>query len=54
MIQSGKCFGRPFGPLLAKSVLIPLALTAAASIAEAGMYKKLISSATTILITSND
>ena len=54
MIQLGEFLGRLFGPLfktglpimenvikpLAKSVLIPLALTAAASIVEAGMHKK--------------
>ena len=53
MIQSGGFFGRLLGPLLktglplmknvtkplAKSVLIPLGLTAAASAADAGIYK---------------
>ena len=53
-IQSGGFLGRSFGPLLktglpliknvikplAKSVLIPLALTAAASAADAGIHKK--------------
>ena len=54
MIQSGGCLGRLLGPLLktglalmksvikplAKSVLIPLGLTAAASVADAGIHKK--------------
>ena len=54
MIQSGKFLGRLFGPLLkaglllmknvikplAKSVLIPLGLTAAASAGDAGIYNK--------------
>ena len=54
MIQSGEFLGRLLGPLLktrlplitnvikklAKSVLIPLGLTAAASIADAGIRKK--------------
>ena len=54
MIQSGGFFGRLLGPLLktglpliknvtkplAKSVLIPLGLTAAASAADAGIHKK--------------
>ena len=54
MIQSGGFLGRHLGPLLktglplmksvikslAKSVLIPLALTAAASAADAGILKK--------------
>ena len=54
MIQSGGFLGRLLGPLvktglpliknvikpLAKSVLIPLGLTAAASAADAGIYKK--------------
>ena len=54
MIQSGGCLGRLFGPLLktglpliknvikplAKSVLIPLGLTAAASATDAGMHQK--------------
>ena len=56
MIQSGGFFGRLLGPLLktglplmknitkplAKSVLIPLGLTAAASAADAGIRKKKI------------
>ena len=55
MIQSGGFFGRRLGPLLktglplmknvikpsAKSVLIPLGLTAAASAADAGIRKSL-------------
>ena len=54
MMQSGEFLGRIFGPLLktgllliknvikplAKSVLIPLGLTAAASAADAGIHKK--------------
>ena len=54
MIQSGGFLGRLLGPLLktglpliknvikplAKSVLIPLGLTAAASAADAGIHKK--------------
>ena len=58
MIQSGEIFGRLLDPLLktelplisnvikqlAKSVLIPLALTAAASEADAGIHKKILGS----------
>ena len=58
MIQSGGFLGRLLGPLLktgltlisnvikplAKSVLIPLGLTAAASAAEVGMHKKILGS----------
>ena len=40
MIQSGGFLGRLLGPL-AKSVLISLELTAAASAADAGIYKKI-------------
>ena len=54
MIQSGRFLGRLLGPLLkmglpliknvieplAKSVLIPLGLTAATSAADAGIHKK--------------
>ena len=47
IIQSGGFLGRLLGPLiknvikpLPKSVLIPLALTAAASAADAGIHKK--------------
>ena len=75
MIQSGGFLGRLLGPLLktglplmknvikplAKSVLIPLGLTAAASAADAGIYKKDLGSGNhpshnnnTILIISND
>ena len=39
---------------LAKSVLIPLGLTAAASAADAGTHKKILGSGTTTQITSND
>ena len=69
MIQSGGFLGRLLGPLLktglpliknvikplAKSVLIPLGLTAAGSAADAGIHKKILGSGnTTTLITSND
>ena len=68
MIQSGEFLGRLLGPLLitglpliknvikplAKSVLIPLGLTAAASAADAGIHKKILGSGTTTLIISND
>ena len=68
MIQSGRFLGRLLGPLLktglpliknvirplAKSVIIPLGLTAA-SAADAGMHKKILGSGnTTTLIISND
>ena len=66
MIQSGGFLGRLLGPLLklpliinaikrlAKSVLIPLGLTAVASAADAGIHKKILGSGnTTTLITSN-
>ena len=39
---------------LAKSVLIPLGLTAAASEADTGIHKKILGSGTTTLIISND
>ena len=39
---------------LAKSVLIPLGLTAAASTTDAGIHKKILGSGTTTLIISND
>ena len=56
MIQSGGFLGRLLGPLLrtgkpliksvikslAKSVLVPLGLTAAASAADAGIHKNLV------------
>ena len=69
MIQLGGFLGRPFGPLLktrlslmksviqplAKSALIPLGLTAAASAANAGIHKKILGSGhDTILIISNN
>ena len=39
---------------LAKSVLIPLVLTAAASVVIAGIHKKILGSGNTTLIISND
>ena len=70
MIQSGGFLGKLLGPLvktglpiiksvikpLAKSVLIPLGLIAAASAADAGIHKKILGSGhnNTILIISND
>ena len=70
MIQSGGFLGRLLGPLLktglpvmksvikplAKSVLIPLGLTAAASAADAGIHQKILGSGhnNTTLIISND
>ena len=76
MIQSGGFFGRLLGPLLkiglpliknvikplAKSVLIPLGLTATVSAADAGTHKKILGSGhknnnnnnNTVLIISND
>ena len=70
MIQSGGFLGRHLGPLLrtglplmksvikplAKSVLVPLGLTAAASAADAGIHKKVLGSGhnNTTLIISND
>ena len=69
MIQSGKILGRLVDPLLitalpliksvikplAKSVLIPLELTAVASAAYAGMHKKILGSGcNTTLVISND
>ena len=67
MIQSGGFLGRLLVRLLktalslmknvikplAKSVLIPLELTAAASAADAGTHKKILASGTTTLIISN-
>ena len=67
MIQSGGFLGRLLSPLLkiglplmknviqqlAKSVLIPLRLTAEAA-ADAGIHKKVLGSGNTILIISND
>ena len=69
MIQSGGFLGRLLGPLLktglplmknvikplAKSVLVPLGLTAAASAADAGIHKKILGSGhNTTLIISDD
>ena len=70
MIQSGRFLGTLLGPLLktglplmksvikplAKSVLIPLGLTAAASAVDAGIHKKILGSGhnNTTLIISND
>ena len=69
MIQSGGFLGRLLGPLLktglplmksvikllAKSVLIPLGLTAAASAADVGIHKKILGAGNNItLIISND
>ena len=68
MIQSGRFLGRLLAPLLktvlplmtsviqplAKSLLIPLGLTAAASAADAGIHKKLLGSETATLIISDD
>ena len=67
MMQSGGSLGKLLGPLLrtglpliknvitplAKSVLIPLGLTAAASAADAGIHKKILGSGNTTLIISN-
>ena len=68
MIHSGQFLGKLLGPLLktglpfvknvirplAKSVLIPLGLTAAASSADAEIHKKTLGSGNTTLIISND
>ena len=70
MIQSGGFLGKLLGPLLktglpliksviaplAKSVLIPLGLTAAAAAANAGIHKKILGSGnnTTLIITNKD
>ena len=70
MIQSGGFLGRLLGPLLktgltlmksvikplAKNILIPLGLTAAASAADAGIHKKILGSGhnNTAIIISND
>ena len=68
MIRSGGFLGRLLGLLLktglplmknvikplAKSVLIPLGLTAAASAADAGIHKKILGSGNTTLIISNN
>ena len=67
MIQSGGFLGKLLGPLLktglaliknvitplAKSVLIPLGLTAAAAAADVGIHKKILGSGNTTLIISN-
>ena len=71
MIQSGGFLGKLLGPLLrtglplmksvikplAKYVLLPLGITAAASAADAGIHKKILGSGhnnNTVLIISND
>ena len=68
MIQSGGFLGNFLGPLLktglpltknlikplARSVLIPLGLTTAASAADAGIHKETLGSGTTTLTISND
>ena len=68
MIKFGGFLGRLLGPLqrtglpliknvikpLAKSFLIPLVLTAAASAADTGIHKKLLSGYNTTLVISND
>ena len=67
-IQSGGFLGRLLGPLiktglpliknvikpLAKIVLIPLGLTAAASAADAGIHKKILGSGTTLIISNEE
>ena len=68
IIQSGRFLGKLLGPLLktglpliknvikplAKSVLIPVGLTAAAPDADAGIHKKILGSGNTTLIISNE
>ena len=70
MIQSRRFLGRLLGPLLktglpskknvikplSKSVLVPLVLTAAASAADAGIYRKILGSGnnTTLIISNNE
>ena len=68
VIKSGEFLGRSLGPLLktglsllsnvikplAKSVLIPLGLSAAASAADPGIHKKILGSGNRTLIISND
>ena len=68
IIQSGGFLGKLLGPLLktglsliknvieplAKSVLIPLGLTAAASPADAGIHKEILGSGNATLIISNE
>ena len=67
IVQSGGFLGWLIGPLLktgipfiknvikplAKSILIPLGLTAAVSAADAGIHKKILGSGNTTLIISN-
>ena len=68
IIQSGGFLSKLLGPLLktglsliknvvkplAKSVLIPFGLTAAASAADSGIHKKILGSGNTTLIISNE
>ena len=68
IIKSGGLIGKLLGPLLktglpliknaikplAKSVLIPLGLTTAASAADTGIQKKILGSGTTTLVISNE
>ena len=68
IVQSGGFLGKLFGPLLkpglpliknvikplAKSVLIPLGLTAAAIAADAGIQKKILGSGTATLVILNE
>ena len=68
MMQSGGFLSRLLGPLLktrlpliknvnkplAKSVIIPVGLTAAASAADEGIHKKILGSGNTTLIISNN
>ena len=68
MIQSGRFLGRLLGPLLktglpliknvikslAKGVLNPLGLTAAASAEDAGIHKNILGLGNTTLVISND
>ena len=67
-MQAGGFAGRVLGSLLkielalmknvikkfAKSVLIPIGLTSAASVADAGIHKKILGSGNTTLMLSND
>ena len=68
IMQAGGFAGRVLGSLLkielalmknvikkfAKSVLIPIGLTSAASVADAGIHKKILGSGNTTLMLSND
>ena len=54
LLKTGLLFLKTVIKPLAKSVLIPIGLTAAASAADAGIYKKILGSRTTTLIISND